>query len=87
MFSVVLAPGTYQYKAVNTGSWDAIGSDFRDVNANNAQFTVTAADPRATMWVNALNGTIKVNVGPVPEPSSIAALALGAGIILRRRRK
>ncbi|NIV33271.1 MAG: hypothetical protein GWN58_28640, partial [Anaerolineae bacterium] len=32
----IASPGAYQFKAVETGSWDAIGADGRSVNANTA---------------------------------------------------
>lgn len=46
-YEQILAPGWYQYKAVVTGSWDAIGDDFRGVNANTTWFEVTADNPLA----------------------------------------
>jgi len=82
-----LAPGWYQWKAVVTGSWDAIGDDFRSVNANTTWFEATAEKPIAKFWVNALDGTIKVETAPVPEPSSLLALlaSVPALAIFRRR--
>lgn len=80
-----LANGTYQYKAVNTGTWDAIGGDARGVNADTISFTIDGANPTMELFVNAANGTIRAN--PVPEPASMAALALGAAALLRRRKE
>ena len=69
-----------------TGTWDAIGDDFRGINSNTQWFEATAANPTAVFEVDALTGTIRVSV--VPEPSSLLALAgglMGLGGLLRRR--
>lgn len=76
--------GTYEYKAVNTGTWDAVGGDARAINASTIQFTLDAINPEADLFVNTATGTIRAN--PVPEPASLAALALGAAALLRRRK-
>jgi hypothetical protein len=83
---VIASTGTYQYKAVDTGSWDAIGSDARSVNASTLNFTTTDANQEVDFFVNALNGTIQAEV--VPEPSTIALFssALAAGLFWLRRR-
>ncbi len=85
-YQQTLAPGSYYWKAVNTGTWDAIGADFRSINADNQGFEVTAASPTAIFTLDALNGRIGVEV--VPEPSSLLALAgglVGIGGVIRRR--
>jgi hypothetical protein len=83
-YTAVIAPGSYQYKAVNTGSWNAIGSDSRSVNAGTLGFTTDAVNNQVTFLVDAAAGTIRVDV--VPAPASMALLGLGGFIAARRRR-
>jgi hypothetical protein len=83
---VIAAAGTYSYKAVNTGSWDAIGTDSRGINASTWSFTTIAANQTVDFFVNPLNGSISVTV--VPEPSTLALLGAGlAGLFCLRRRQ
>jgi hypothetical protein len=83
---VVASPGSYQYKAVDTGTWDAIGVDSRSVNASTWGFATTNPNQTVDFFVNALNGSISVTV--VPEPSTIALLGAGlAGLLWFRRRQ
>ena len=63
------APGTYQFKAVKTGSWDAIGADGRSANAYTTTFTTTTAGQTVTFRVSALVGRIQAEVlAAPPEP-------------------
>ena len=83
---IIGTAGTYQYKAVDTGSWDAIGTDSRGVDANNWVFTTTDANQTVDFFVNALDGSVSVTV--VPEPSTLALLGAGlAGLFCLRRRQ
>ena len=77
-----LAPGDHWYKAVRTGTWDAIGGDSRSVNADNFGFTTDAVNDGARFYVDANNGILKVEV--IPEPASMLGLAL-LGLLIRRR--
>ncbi len=65
----------YQYKAVVTGSWDAIGADARSINANTAQFSVAPGRTQWGFWVDALKGTIKARSLP-ESPINIDGLAI-----------
>jgi hypothetical protein len=86
---VIATPGTYQYKPVNTGSWDAIGTDTRNVNAAAWGFTTTDSNQTVDFFVNALNGSIRVDVLLIPEPSTLPLLgcALATGFFWLRRRQ
>jgi glycosidase len=64
--TAIAVPGSYQYKAVKTGSWDAIGADGRSVNANTATFETIAADQNVTFSVDAHSGRVQVAMEPVP---------------------
>jgi hypothetical protein len=86
---VIATPGSYQYKPVVTGSWDAIGTDSRNINANNWFFPTTDPNQTVNFFVNALDGSIRVDVVPIPEPSTLALLgcALVTGFFWLRRRQ
>ena len=82
----VATPGTWNWKAVVTGSWDSISSDNRSVGTANWQFTVGALE-QANLYVNAFAGTAMIEM--VPEPSTLALLGCGlaAGFCCLRRRQ
>ena len=82
-FTATLNPGTYQYKAVTTGTWDAIGGNSRNVNADNFAFT-TAGEP-VEMLVNVLDGTVQVNL--IPEPATLGLVGGGSLLLLLFRRR
>lgn len=80
-----LAPGWYQWKAVNTGTWDSIGDDFRSINASTTWFEITAERSTAVFTVDALAGIIKVDT--VPEPSGLLALVTGLPLLAIFRKR
>ena len=78
-----LAAGDYEWKAVVTGSWDSISWDNRSVNTANMAFTIDAVNTAAELWVDALTGCVQVVY--TPEPATLALLAMGGLVIIRRR--
>lgn len=81
---VTLPAGTYNYKAVTTGAWNAIGSDSRSINAATVAFTTTPTNNQVYFFVDAAAGTVKVDV--IPAPGAAALLGLGGLLAARRRR-
>ncbi|MFH0982302.1 MAG: PEP-CTERM sorting domain-containing protein [Planctomycetota bacterium] len=75
----IAVPGDHWWKAIEAGTWDAIGGDARSVNADNVLYTTTVPNETVVFQVDVLNGV-------VPEPTSLALLGLGALTLLRRRR-
>jgi hypothetical protein len=80
--TATLLPGSYDWKAVVTGSWDSISWDNRSINTANWNFVTDAVNDTVVFEVNGLAGTARVTV--IPEPASLALLALGL-LALRRR--
>jgi len=83
MLQATLAPGSYNWKAVVTGSWDSISWDARSTNTGNWGFTTDAVNDTVRFWVDSFAGTARIDV--LPEPASILLL-LGGFPLLRRRR-
>jgi hypothetical protein len=79
-YDTVLTPGQHSWKAVVTGTWDSISLDNRSVGTSDFGFTVTPDAPLARFQVDALNGTVKLDMVAVPEPSSFALLGLGLAV-------
>ena len=77
------AAGNYLLKPTQTGTWDAIGGDGRSIDAWN-YYLELPSESEVTVSVDALGGTMKVDV--VPEPTTIALLAMGSLGLLRRKR-
>jgi hypothetical protein len=83
--------GFWGFKATQAGGWNyQIGADGRNVNAAEVTFTTVAPNQQVDMFVNTMDGTVKVDVLAVPEPGTVALLGLGGlvaiGSGLRRRK-
>ena len=72
-------PGTYQWKGVKTGTWDAIGANGRGVDASNMELTVTTGDI-VNFYIDALNGILKVEAIPDPADPDPANYSVGIQI-------
>jgi hypothetical protein len=57
-----LTGGVHYWKAVVTGTWDAISWNARSVNAADMEFLITSPYDVATFQVNALVGAVRVDV-------------------------
>ena len=68
--TTIASPGTHQYKAVKTGTWDGIGADGRSINASTAVFDTTITDQGVTLTVDALAGRVMVEVAAPPIPGN-----------------
>jgi hypothetical protein len=86
-YQQVLTPGDHKWKAVVTGSWDSISLDNRSIGTSDYAFTVLPGLELTTFSVNAFDGTVKLDMQPVPEPSTIAILGLGAVALVCLRRR
>ncbi len=63
-------PTEHVYKAVSTGTWDAIGNDNRSINANNIPFTVYNADDIVPFLLDYRTGRVGVFPTAVPTEAS-----------------
>ncbi len=55
-------PGAYMYKAVKTGTWHAVGSDGRGVDASNVEFQTYTPDQVVGFFLDAARSRVRVFV-------------------------
>lgn len=80
---IIADPGDWGFKATQSSGWDyQIGADGRSINAAEVQFSTTVANQKVDMFVNTVNGTVKVNV--IPEPAMMALFGIGGLIAIQR---
>lgn len=65
-----LPPGTHYWKAVLTGSWDAVGADARSTNAADMAFEITDTTEVFYLLVDALKGVARVFVESAQPPDN-----------------
>lgn len=80
----LMTAGMQEFKPIALGSWDSLSVDGRTVNTSNMSINLSQ-DSLVGIWVDTLNGTVKVEA--VPEPATMLGLAFGAGALLMRRRR
>ena len=81
---VVATPGTYSWKAVISGTWDAWGIDNRNINASNASITTTNPNQNVYLYLNKNTGRVTSSIDvPVPvELNSFSASVMNDFVIL-----
>jgi hypothetical protein len=83
--SLTLAPGTYYFKPVVTGTWDSLSVDGRSVNTSDMSVTTTEGFQVVNFYVDDLNGAVRTEV--IPEPATMTLLALGSVLLTAARRR
>lgn len=83
MLSLNLSAGDYYFKPVYFGTWDSLSADGRSENTGNMHVITAIGQETVNIYLDELNGAVKVDV--VPEPATMGLLALG-GLLLRRRK-
>ncbi|MBN1766313.1 MAG: PEP-CTERM sorting domain-containing protein [Sedimentisphaerales bacterium] len=78
------AAGNYLLKPTQTGTWDAIGTDGRSIDAWN-YYLELVSESEVSVYVDAYAGTMKVDV--IPEPASMVLLGLGSMLVVRRKKQ
>ena len=83
--TMTLVPGEYWFKPVVMGTWDSLTWYERSVNTPNMNVTTTEGFEVVNIYLDDLNGRVRLDV--VPEPATMVLLGLGYGVVLSRRRR
>ncbi len=62
----VPAAGSHEYKAVRTGTWDAVGADNRSINAGTVTFNTASPNEIVYFWLDLTSGRIQAATHAVP---------------------
>lgn len=84
--AIISTPGSYEWKAVATGSWDAIGTQGRTVNAWSWNFDTIVANQAVDFFVDTSTGSIFMSTIPEPSAMGLLGLVAVAGLVRRRRK-
>ncbi|GBD87460.1 hypothetical protein BMS3Abin03_01392 [bacterium BMS3Abin03] len=64
--AIIASPGSYNWKAVIYGTWDAWGSDNRSNNADNVGYTTVSADEDVYFYLDLNTGRLFTSSSPLP---------------------
>ena len=82
--AVIITPGSYGWKAVLTGTWDAWGSDNRAINADNVAYATTLPNEDVYFYLDSNTGRVITASSPLPvELVSFTASISGTTITLK----
>ncbi len=70
LYHPIATPGDYMGKMTKTGTWDAFGTDGRNKDALNFNFTVYEAGDEVFFWVDTYQGRAAVVPPPPPQQAS-----------------
>ncbi len=83
-YLVVAAPGTYNWKPTRTGTWDAWGSDNRQVNSANITYSTTSPNQNVFFYVDLNTGRTYTSHTPLPvELIAFNAVVSGSTVLLK----
>jgi len=80
---IVASPGSYNWKPVWAGTWDAWGSDNRGVNSANVSYSTTSSNEDVYFYLDSNTGRVAIASNPLPvELISFSAKLNGSIVTL-----